>query len=278
MARSKVIDMQFVFPADPLNSKKIDAYFKPQADALAAYGQYALYSVEEAKLSGVRQDQTVVYRGWMLDQFQYISLESLILINGGKPLTYFEQYINTHHLPNWYYLLKDLTPQTVCYPKGWLSDTDDAEYLVKELTKLNWPEGFFLKDYVKSLNTNGGSHVHQAVDAPRVVEMMTKYRGTLEGGLCVRRYEHFYGEERYFVVKGKVFTKAPESPAWSTFLEGVLTDIASRIDSPFFSIDLALNDKGKLRVVEIGDGQVSDLKEGWTPAMLTSMFEHLEEA
>jgi len=37
---------------------------------------------------------------------------------------------------------------------------------------------------------------------------------------------------------------------------------ASRIRSPFFSVDVALREDGVACIVEIGDGQVSDLV-GW---------------
>jgi len=37
--------MRFMFPADALNPRKIDEYFKPQAEVLAPEG-YALFSME----------------------------------------------------------------------------------------------------------------------------------------------------------------------------------------------------------------------------------------
>ena len=40
--------------------------------------------------------------------------------------------------------------------------------------------------------------------------------------------------------------------------------VLPRIDSPFYSVDMATRDDGQRRVVEVGDGQVSDLV-GWTP-------------
>lgn len=39
---------------------------------------------------------------------------------------------------------------------------------------------------------------------------------------------------------------------------------AQRIASPFFSVDVAIDDAGRTRIIEIGDGQVSDLV-GWSP-------------
>lgn len=41
--------------------------------------------------------------------------------------------------------------------------------------------------------------------------------------------------------------------------------------SPFFSVDVALREDGAERIVEIGDGQVSDLV-GWSPERFAEMW------
>ncbi|HJW95017.1 MAG TPA: hypothetical protein VJ901_15485 [Thermoanaerobaculia bacterium] len=73
-----------------------------------------------------------------LDTNGYRDLLATIERAGATPLTSLEQYLLAHHLPNWYPLLRDLTPETVVFP-------EDAE-LVTELKSLTWP-AFFLKDY-----------------------------------------------------------------------------------------------------------------------------------
>lgn len=49
--------------------------------------------------------------------------------------------------------------------------------------------------------------------------------------------------------------------------------VASRIDAPFYSVDVIQRGDGVWRVVELGDGQVSDLKE-WTAPQLFEMWAH----
>jgi hypothetical protein len=44
----------------------------------------------------------------------------------------------------------------------------------------------------------------------------------------------------------------------------LVLEVAKRISSPFFSVDLITREDGVQRVIEIGDGQVSDLV-GWEP-------------
>ena len=135
----------------------------------------------------------VVHRGWMLRTDEYAALARAIELAGATMLISTREYLATHHLPNWYPLLSDLTPQTRIYP----ADAD----IVEELRALKW-EAYFLKDFVKSLKSARGSVVRNPNDAPAVVAEMREYRGEIEGGICVRQVEDFLpeSEQRYFVL------------------------------------------------------------------------------
>lgn len=200
----------------------------------------------------------MLYRGWMLDSSAYSELIEAIVEAGGTPFSSTEEYLLTHHIPNWVPLLEDLTPETVVLPNG-----TDFE---KELKALGWDE-FFVKDYVKSLKTSMGSKISDPAMIGPLVEEMRTFRGVIEGGLCVRRVEDLDSEteERYFVVRGEAHSR-DGTPAPDIVLE-----CAKRIASPFFSVDIALNGRGEPRVVEIGDGQVSDTV-GWTVERFTDLL------
>lgn len=73
--------------------------------------------------------------------------------------------------------------------KLYVCQTVDSD-LERELSDLGW-ECFFIKDYVKSLKTSIGSTIEQPSDIKTVVSEMQKFRGTIEGGVCVRRVEDF---------------------------------------------------------------------------------------
>ncbi len=79
---------------------------------------------------------------------------------GATPLTDADTYLTCHHLPNGYPLISEFTPRTIVFPP----DVD----LKSELDALDW-DGYFIKDYVKSLKTEAGSllcsteHVEQLV-------------------------------------------------------------------------------------------------------------------
>jgi hypothetical protein len=66
------------------------------------------------------------------------------------------------------------------------------------------------------------------------------------------------------VYRGKPHSAEGEVPA-------LVREVALRIESPFYSVDTAMRRDGIMRVVEIGDGQVSDLKE-WAPQAFVNLF------
>ena len=193
----------------------------------------------------------VVYRGWMLTHGEYVNLAASVERAGGSCFTSPEEYVATHYLPNWYDGVKDYTPETI------FLDTDAD--LAPELRRIGW-EKFFVKDHVKSLKTSIGSIIEDPEQIEMVVSEMEKYRGFIEGGLCIRRVEDFIAgsERRYFVLNRTAYAAEPgvANPEPVVFCAGA-------IPSPFFSVDIARREDGVERIVEIGDGQVSDLV-GWS--------------
>jgi hypothetical protein len=209
-------------------------------------------------LRNVPTGVTVVYRGWMLNAKEYARLAEAIGHASAAPLTSTDSYLAAHHLPNWYPLVAEFTPETrvlAC----------DADW-ESELRSLGW-EAFFIKDYVKSLKTSRGSIVRDPAEIGAVVEEMERFRGEIEGGLCVRRVEPFItdSERRYFVIDGKAFS--PDGQP----VPDLVRQVAPRIPSAYFSVDVIRREDGALRVVEVGDGQVSDLV-GWSVDAFVRMW------
>lgn len=252
----------FLFPTGS-SPDSPDEIFLDQFAALTAAGFSASLCPDEVLLGarplrGLPSGSTVVYRGWMVTGDEYAALVRAVERCGAAPLTDPRAYLAAHHLPNWYPLLADLTPETRVFP-------EDAD-LAAELRALGWG-AFFIKDYVKSLKTARGSVVRDPADAPAVVADLREYRGRIEGGVCVRRVEEFDpgSERRYFVLHGAGFDAAGGP------VPDVVRACADRVPSPFFSVDVATRSDGVPRVVEVGDGQVSDLV-GWTPGAFASLW------
>ena len=255
--------IHFLFPAHPLRSTVVEETFADQRAALKAAGYSVSLCSDSAihdskPLPNVPPGATVVYRGWMLNAAEYARLVQAIDEASATPMTPTNLYLAAHHLPNWYPLLAEFTPETRS-----LSADGDWE---SELRSLGWGS-FFIKDYVKSLKTSRGSIVHDPSEIGSVVAEMKKFRGEIEGGLCVRRVEPFVTEteRRYFVIDGKAFSPDDEA------VPDLVKLAASRISSPFFSVDVVRRDDGEVRIVEIGDGQVSDVV-GWSVDAFVRMW------
>jgi len=193
----------------------------------------------------------------MLSASEYEALVSAVSRAGAHAVTDLQTYLASHHLPNWYSLLADMTPETRIYQP----DCD----LEAALRALDWPE-FFIKDYVKSLKTSVGSHISRPEQVATLVADMHRFRGTIEGGFCVRRVESFLRdtERRYFVLNGVPHASFGDVPA-------IVRECAKRLPSKFYSADAVQRTDGQLRIVEVGDGQVSDLV-GWTPERFATIL------
>lgn len=256
--------MHFLYPANPLRARQPDDQYVAEVEAIRVAGfEFSVFSIENFQTGDFRAvpslplDAEVLYRGWMLSAAEYESLISNLHTTGTRPFTSLENYLANHYLPNWYSRIADLTPETRVFP----ADCD----LEAELRALAWPE-FFIKDYVKSLKTSVGSRISKPEHVSTLVAEMKKFRGTIEGGFCVRRIEPFLPdtERRYFVVNGKPHSASGAVPS-------IVHECAKRLPSSFYSVDVIQRADGQLRIVEIGDGQVSDLV-GWTPQSFAAML------
>jgi len=247
-----------LYPQSVLEIRMPDELFREEAEAMAAAGHKVHLIDTEVLDSGpsrirpqFEHGARVVYRGWMLTHGEYVNLAASVEKAGGSCSTSPEEYVSTHYLPNWYAVAKDYTPETIFLD----ADAD----LVSELRRLGW-EKFFVKDHVKSLKTSVGSIIEDPEQIKTVVSEMEKYRGFIEGGLCIRRVEDFITESegRYFVLNRTPYAAEPGA----AIPEPVIF-CAGAIPSPFFSVDVARRADGIDRIVEMGDGQVSDLA-GWS--------------
>ncbi|PIQ26039.1 hypothetical protein COW36_02465 [bacterium (Candidatus Blackallbacteria) CG17_big_fil_post_rev_8_21_14_2_50_48_46] len=247
----------FLYPADYFKPRLPDAQFQTEAKALENAGFQV--QVWNGQVFSPNTPIRALYRGWMLSLKDYQNLYAQWAKAGVLPLTSPEQYGLCHYLPNWYPLLSEWTPETV--------RIKTPEELPEILESLNW-DSYFLKDDVKSLNTGNGSHVKTLAEAQEWVREMKQFKGRIEGGICIRRWESWLPESevRWFIWKGKAF-----SPQSETEIPPPLEKVLQEIAAPFFSVDLIQNSLGEWRIVELGDGQVSDLKN-WSPERFADIF------
>lgn len=256
--------MHILFPSDPFDKKIVDESYTVEYEALRTAGfKCLLFSPMDFDQGSFKPwpsltpGERVLYRGWMLKSEEYKRLHVAISANDGVPLTTPDQYLACHYLPAWYPLFRDYTPETIFTSR----DADFASVLAQHV----WP-AYFVKDYVKSLTTTRGSIASSAHEVEEIVSLIEQFRGEVEGGVCIRKYEELLPEteERYFVLNGKAYGRDGDVPA-------LVHEIARHAVSLFFTVDVAMRADGILRLIELGDGQVSGLKQ-WSTDIFASMI------
>ena len=254
------LPIAFLFPVSDLDPRKVNEVFSGQYEALKVNHPCAL--LRDGKVVHtdplVFHNHRVVYRGWMLNATEYTAMVDAVYATGGVPFTSLGEYLLCHHLPGWYHSISQLTMETAFFP----ADCD----VEAELRGLAWP-GYFIKDHVKSNKSALGSVAMWPEEGPAIVAEMVKYRGKIEGGLCVREYTPVVDEHRVFVRDGKPHFVMPIP---TDYLQ-LVRSVTKRIMAPFCSVDIGRNRHGDPVVVELGDGQVSDLV-GWTPNQFSEMW------
>ncbi len=256
--------MRLIYPADTFNPKVVDEIYADEHASAHLLGvPVSIFNVETFQSGtfkaqpAIQNGESVLLRSWMMVPNDYARLHEEVVGKGGHPITDVGSYVLCHHLPNWYPQLREFTAETRIY-----SETDDIE---GDLRTSGW-NGCFLKDYVKSLSTDGGSMVKDLATIPTLINKMRKYRGQIEGGLCARRIEQYdeTTERRYFVWNGVAHSDDKNVPE-------IVQEAARRISSPFFTVDVAYRSDGVQRIIELGDGQVSDRKHWSNRALLSAL-------
>lgn len=258
--------MYLLYPSDPFNKSAVDEEYAEEFAAVVKAGlAYSLFSFEDFESDRFRARPVlpasveVLYRGWMMTPESYARLAEGVAASGAQMKTSAEEYRRCHYLPEWYPVCEAWTPETIVAERS-------ADF-VSLVSGKNWP-AYFVKDYVKSLTTQRGSVAQTPEGIAEVVSLIEQYRGSVEGGICIRKFEELRPEteERYFVLNRKAFSRDGNVPV-------LVAEVAERVSSPFFSVDTVLDASGQLRLIELGDGQVSDRKK-WTPAQFAAMLQN----
>ncbi|MGI5168361.1 ATP-grasp domain-containing protein [Spirillospora sp. CA-253888] len=264
-----------LFCVDPLHPRRVDPHFAREAGAVRDhYGEIALIDHDalrggdaEGAVRAVPRDLGPAwYRGWMLSGEEYAALALALKRRGTVLLTHPEDYRRAHELPGWHDTFAGLTPASVWLPLAPGQDPGDLSELVRPLPsgpgvvkdyvksrKHEWDEACFVPD-VKNL-----SRLHAVV--AKMIALQDEF---LAGGVVVREFERYDGggEARVWWVDGEpaLVGPHPDSPGLDPDpeLEAVAPAVRA-LGCRFITTDLARREDGMWRVVEVGDGQVSDL-------------------
>jgi len=273
--------VMLLVPADPLRVRRPDEHFAREAAAASRAGVEVGVVDHDALTNGDGAQAAVarvpgggeaVYRGWMVRSEEYAALAGALLERGVGLRTSPEQYRRAHELPGWYAALTAVTPRTVWTTGAGRDDFDRAR---AELGR----GPAVLRDYTKSMKHywHEAAYIPDLADAAPAWAVASRFRQLRDadfvGGYVLREFEPFTGAEaRTWWVDGRhVLTTAhPDTPDATPPSDVDLTAVAplvAELGLPFVTVDMA-DRGGWWRVVELGDGQVSDLPAGTDPAAL----------
>lgn len=214
----------------------------------------------------------------MVTSTQYSLLEDSLAGCGVRLRTSVDQYRAGHELPGWYDALAPFTPQA-CWTDG-----PDLDAFATCLGQIRHGAAV-VRDYTKSMKHYWNEaalipDVNDVQHGRRIAERFLELRGdAFDGGLVVRRFEDFTGPElRSWWINGRcsLLTAHPDTPDRQPDLPAdllvELAPVVRWLALPFATADLVQRRDGQWRVVELGDGQVSDRPGSCSPEALVAVL------
>ncbi|WP_418955357.1 ATP-grasp domain-containing protein [Streptomyces tritici] len=287
-----------LYCADPLDPRRADAHFAAEAGAARAGGGTVALVDHDALLAG-EPERAVArvprglgpcwYRGWMIPADRYRDLARALEGRGASLLVTPERYRAAHELPGWYEEFAELTP-----PSVWTEGVSLAD--VGALARRLPPGPGIVKDYVKSRKHEWDEacyvpDLHEPAGLARVVGRFAELQGEwLAGGVVLRVFEPYERpasvatELRVWWLDGapRLVTPHPDGPAAHDPVPAAAldryADAVARLGCRFVTTDLARRTDGVWRVVEVGDGQVSDAHAATDPGLLPRLLLDVPES
>jgi hypothetical protein len=287
--------MRVLFPSQPFEPKSADSVFAAEREAAERAGfethlinaealEEGAFDKAVRRLPELDREEVAIYRGWMMTAAAYASLHEALARRRFALINDPSQYRHAHHLPESYSVIRDFTPKTVWTTTG---SHFDLPAVMAQLAPFG--DGpIVVKDYVKSQKHHwkDACFIPSASDAGVVERVTTKLielqEDRLVGGLVFREFVELEPltthsksgmpltkEFRIFFLDGrKLLTVAyweegeyrNELPPGDLFV-----DVAARVHSRFFTMDVARRTDGQWIIMELGDAQVAGLPERLGP-------------
>ncbi|MEW4371713.1 ATP-grasp domain-containing protein [Paenibacillus kandeliae] len=279
--------MYIVFCSNPFYPKQVDDEYKSEFEACKQYGfTTLLFSLEELiETQKIKvypsihtESQAAMYRGWMLTVEEYTLLYKKLKEKNINLLTSPSEYANVHYFPNVYSQIEKYTPLTT-----WTSreHMHDENHILNQAAVFG-DSAIIVKDYVKSRKHEWDTacYVPSANDKEKVldtVQNVIRLQGrALNGGIMFRQFvklESIGTHEKSGMPLSKefrIFYFNQQPVLTENYWEEIqyeqdqipisfFNEVAKRIPSPFFTMDIARTVEKEWIIIEVGDGQVSGL-------------------
>jgi ATP-grasp domain, R2K clade family 2 len=226
--------------------------------------------------------QKIIYRGWMLKPKHYALLFDTLLSKNYQLINSPIEYQNCHYLPDSYKFIIGQTPKSIWFRIE--NQEVNFENLYIQL-KAFGSSPLIVKDYVKSQKHywDTACFIPSASENEKVKSIVSKFvelqNTDLNEGLVFREFIELNDltihsksgmplkqEYRLFFLNKELLGSfdyweegeysTEETPPLEFFKE-----IATKIESNFFSMDIAKTKNGDWTIIELGDGQVAGLPD-----------------
>jgi len=234
--------MHFLYPCLPYQPRAVDPLWEPEYTWARSQGlATGLVDVDNDKVwfPTPARPTRALYRGWMLTIAEYDRLAQLLPLAISPA-----EYLSSHHATGWYEAIATYT-----FPSRFLTESAYLDFTASQR--------YFVKGLVKSFENSSVLSAQKQLD-----DFWQRQELPTQTPLFVRDFVDLKpaSERRFFVVRGLALGAGGAMLPAS--LQGALALLQPRL---FYSFDVAETLAGQPVVVEVGDGQVSDLKE-WSVA------------
>jgi hypothetical protein len=283
-----------LFPLDPLRPARVDPAFAAEAEAAEAAG-FSVGIVDHDKLdrtvdgraaigrTAVARPCRAVYRGWMMSVEAYAALHTALAADGVEMIVRPCDYEACHHAPGALAAMARWMPQTRIAP----GERPSRGGSVDTALDLFRSSPVMVKDYVKSQAAGYWSEACYIPDSSAresawaVVDRFVELQGgSVTGGIVFKEYRPLVragsqaAEWRAFSVLGSAcgcWPRSPDAAALPAPPHDLVAEAALSAPGPFVSLDFGVEENGRWWLIEIGDGQVSELPEGAAEAIYRSL-------
>lgn len=284
--------LRILFCSSPLDQMTVDLDYHNEYMAAINVGlDVSLISYEDLcvlgdgkkavkRIPASESGEIAIYRGWMMKPSDYKTLYYVLKEKGVMLINDAAAYLHCHYLPESYSVVEEFTPKTVSVK---IEGEPDFDVIMKSLEVFS-DTPVILKDFVKSQKHHWEEacyipHANNRDEVERVAKRFLQLQGEdLNEGLVFRQFikleflkAHSKSgmpltkEFRTFFLYGKPLSIFPywdegdygeAVPDLTPFI-----DVAKKVKSNFFTMDIAKIEDGAWAIIELGDGQVSGLPD-----------------